>query len=46
MELFIVRDSSECKFLVRTLCVRAGGHFIRALAFAVENSEQKYSYAC
>jgi len=27
MELFSVRDSSECKFLVRTLCVPADGHF-------------------
>jgi len=26
------------------LCVHAGGHLSRALAFAVENSEQKYSY--
>jgi hypothetical protein len=28
MEFFIVFDSSECKFLVRTLYVHADGHFI------------------
>jgi hypothetical protein len=26
------------------LCVHADGHFIGTLAFAVEKSEQKYSY--